>query len=420
MQILAIAISAVLAPQDNGSVTEDWRGFRGTRGTATTETPAVRRWSDDVNIAWKTELPGPGTSSPIVVGERVFVTSWSGYGLDLKDPGNPAQLRRHFLCVDAGSGEVLWTKQIEPVATEDTFDGRMANHGYASSTPVSDGERVFAFFGKSGVMAVDLAGEPLWHVDVGGSSSKWKTGSGSSPVLDAGVLFINASDESESVIALDTKTGEELWRRTSPLLDQAYGAPAVTLGPDPVIALAYLGGIWGLDPKNGDFKWTVKTRTNGALAPTILASEDMLFSWGGQSGVKSHAVRLGGEGDVTESHIAWSSRYGAYVPSPILFDGHLYWVDESGIAQCAQAETGELVFRERLEGQFYSSVVRAGDAIYAVSRENGTYVFAAKPEFELLEHNVIRTDESRFDGSPAVSNGALYIRSRTALYRIGI
>ena len=419
MQLLAIATTALLAPQDSGTLDEDWRGFRGTDGTATSEAPAIRRWSDEENVVWKTRLPGPGTSSPIVVGDRVFVSCWSGYGLDLKRPGNPEELRRHFLCVDAGTGEVLWSKQFEPAPAEDPFGGRMANHGYASSTPVSDGEKVFAFFGKSGVMAFDFQGELLWHVDVGNGSSKWLTGSGSSPVLGAGALFINASDESESIIALDTETGEELWRRTSNVLDQAYGAPVVTLGPDPVVTIAYLGGIWGLDPKTGEFRWTVKTRTNGALAPTILPGPDMLYSWGGQTRVKSHAVRLGGKGDVTQSHIAWSSRYGAYVPSPLLFEEHLYWVDEGGVAHCARADNGELVYRERLEGEFYSSVVRAGDAIYAVSRENGTYVFTASPVFELLEHNVIDSDASRFDGSPAVSGGDLFLRSRSVLYRIG-
>lgn len=398
----------------------DWRAFRGSDGRATSTDAAPLTWSDDENLVWRVPLPGPGTSSPIVVGDRVFVTCWSGYGLDMKEPGEPRELRRHLLCLDKRTGRERWRATVRPVATEDTFDGRMSGHGYASSTPVSDGERVYGFFGKSGVFAWDVAGRLLWRRDVGRGSSQWKTGSGSSPALWRDLLFVNASDESHAVWALDKHTGEEVWKRHTEKLDQAYGTPVVVDRPEgSVLLLAILGEIWGLAPRTGELKWFARTRSQGALVPTIQVEGDVLYSLGGRTQLQSYAVRLGGKGDVTDSHIVWSSRYGAYVGTPVLRQGHLYWFDRRGVAYCAAAKTGDLVFRERVEGMFYASPIVVGDRIYAVSRDEGTFVLAARPQFRMLAHNRFTKDASQFDGTPAVSEGRLYVRSRRALYCVG-
>lgn len=410
------------APAAAASVT-DWRAFRGTDSRGHSSVAAPREWSDETNIVWKTELPGPGSSSPIVVGDVVFVTCWSGYGLDRESPGKLADLRRHLLCVDRETGSVRWTATVEPVPTEDTFDGRMSTHGYASSTPVSDGTHVFVHFGKSGVFAYDLAGRRLWHRSVGTGSSQWKTGSGSSLALSGDLLFVNASDESHSLHALDRKTGAEVWKRSTEALDQAYGTPLL-VGEDPstrVLVLALLGEIWGLDPATGKPRFTVTTGTNGSLAPSVVAGHDdqIVYSFGGQTKNRSFAVRLGGAGDVTATHTVWATTHGDYVSTPLYSDGHLYWLSDAGVACCTNAATGELVYRQRLRGRFYSSPVRAGDAIYAVSREGGTYVYAATPEFELFARNRIESDDSVFDGTPAFSDGRLFLRSSRYLYCIG-
>ena len=295
----------------------------------------------------------------------------------------------------------------------------MAVHGYASSTPVSDGRLVFVFFGKAGVFAYDLDGEPLWNSNVGQGSSKWKTGSGSSLALWRDLVFINASDESLAVRALQKDTGKKVWKRSSPALDQAYATPVVSgRDDDAVLYFPLLGEIWGLAPATGEFVWKVKTITNGALAPTIVLGAGRLYSFGGQTGKRSYAIGLGGSGDVTDSHIRWSSRYGSYVTTPLFHAGHLYWVNEGGIAHCASAETGELVYRERLQGAFYSSPIRAGKTLVVVSRDEGAFVLPAKPEFEILAHNRIAEDESNFDGTPACSRGQLFLRSGRFLYCI--
>ncbi|MAG57957.1 MAG: serine/threonine protein kinase [Planctomycetes bacterium] len=417
---LAVLLLTSVAIAQPAAAPDDWRAFRGTTGTATHPGPAPVEWSDGTGIRWKRKLPGPGASSPVIVGDDVFVTCWSGYALDPKKPGDPQQLRRQLIRLNRRTGKVVWTADCRPVKTEDTFDGRMSTHGYASSTPVSDGECLFVFFGKSGVFAYDLDGKQKWWADVGTGSSQWKTGSGSSPALWGNLLFVNASDESHSLRALDKRTGKEVWKRETEAMDQAYATPVVVgQGDGAVLVLAILGRIWGLDPKTGEMRWSVKTVTGGALVPTIISDGSVIYSFGGRTRLQSYAVRLGGEGDVSKTHVAWSSRYGAYVCTPVLHQGHLYWVDRRGAAFCAEAKTGKLVYRERLEGSFYASPVLIGDKIYAVSRDNGTFILAARPKFELLKHNQLKKDESLFDGTPAVSGGLLYLRSRQFLYCIG-
>jgi len=420
--LLVGAVSLTIClPQEPAreTVADDWRAFRGTHGTATSESRVPIAWDDLENIAWELPLPGPGSSSPVVVGDRVFVTCWSGYAAGAESSPDVKNLRRHLLCIHRDTAEILWSAEVPPAATEDQFGGRMATHGYASSTPVSDGEHVYVFFGKAGVHAFDLDGKKLWQADVGGGSSEWKTGSGSSPALFRDLLFINASDESHSLRALSRKTGELVWERATPALDQAYGTPVLATGAgDPVLLLALLGEIWALAPSTGEPRWTLSTRTNGALAPTIVRDGDVFYSFGGQTTERSHAIRLGDVDGDSGERLLWSSREGTYVSTPLLTDGHLYWVDDGGVARCAKSETGELIYKERLGGSFYASPVRAGDAIYAVSRSSGTYVLPAEPRFEILAHNRLESDDTLFDGTPAVSRGQLFLRSGRSLYCI--
>jgi outer membrane protein assembly factor BamB len=173
-----------------------------------------------------------------------------------------------------------------------------------------------------------------------------------------------------------------------------------------------------IERATGKTRWRVETKTNGALAPSIIVGRDTMYSFGGQTGKRSYAVRLGRLGDVTRMHVRWASRYGSYVTTPLLNDGHLYWVNEGGILFCADVATGELVFKGRLSGTFHSSPVGAGGAIYFVSLGEGTYVVAAKSKFELLRHNRIESDELDFDATPAVSGRRLFPRSRDWLYCI--
>ena len=184
----------------------DWSRFRGPNGTGISqdEKPVPTKWSPSENLKWKQGLPGPGVSSPIVVGNRVFVTCYSGYGTDRSDPGNMDELKRHLVCIDADTGKTLWDKTVDAVLSEDPYSGiGVPAHGYASHTPVSDGERVYVFFGKTSVLAFDLDGNQLWQKSVGTESDPRQWGSASSPILHNNLLIVTASAESQALVALD-------------------------------------------------------------------------------------------------------------------------------------------------------------------------------------------------------------------------
>ena len=191
----------------------DWRQFRGPNGQGISDEKGLPvEWSASKNVIWKIKLPGAGGSSPVTVGDRIFVTCYSGYAaLDQKNPGNMEDLRRHFLCVDQRTGKILWAKEFIPVLPEHKYAGEGAYHGYSSSTPTTDGERLYVFFGKSGVFCFDLDGKELWHASVGTKiHGSW--GSAASPILYKNFLIVNASIESGALVALDKMTGKEEWR----------------------------------------------------------------------------------------------------------------------------------------------------------------------------------------------------------------
>ena len=182
------------------------------------------------------------------------------------------------------------------------------------------------------------------------------------------------------------------------------------------LLLSVTNELWSLNPKNGKLRWYAETRVDTAACPGVIVGDNTAYVIGGRSGGRA-AVRLGGKNDVTDSHVEWSESGGSYVPSPILHEGHLYWINDSGIATCVDAETGKQVARKRLGGKFYASMVLVKDRFYAVSRFDGTYVLKATPEFEQIAHNKL-SDDSDFSASPAVSNDELFIRSDNALYCI--
>ena len=183
----------------------DWPQFRGPDGLGVSSDANVAvQWSESENLKWKTSLPGPGSSSPIVWGQHVFVTCYSGYGLSRTNPGNIEQLVRHLVCIDRKDGKVIWTRTVKAEMPEDAFAGMgVPEHGYASNTPATDGERVFVFFGKTGVLAFDLDGNQLWQVNVGKESSNRRWGSSASLILYKDMVIVNASEESQSILALD-------------------------------------------------------------------------------------------------------------------------------------------------------------------------------------------------------------------------
>jgi len=397
----------------------EWSDFRGPHGLGiSTETGLPVRWSSDQNIVWKTKLPGPGTSSPVTAGDRIFLTSYTGYGLDDKNPGEMADLRRHILCIDRKSGKVLWTKEFRPELPEHKYAGEGSYHGYSSSTPVTDGERLYVFFGKSGVYCFDLDGKELWHASVGKGTDRW--GSAASPVLYKDLLIVNASVESGQLVALDKMDGKEKWRAGG--ISSAWNTPLLVKPPsgDMELVVSIENLLVGLSPETGKELWHADG-IHRYVVPSVVADNGVVYAIGG--GHTSVAVKAGGRGDVTKTHVLWRVSTGSNVPSPIYHEGYLYWAsDNGGTIRCQDAATGKFKYEKRLEpasGLIYASPVLADGKIYFVSQKKGTYVVAAKPEFELLAHNVFQDDGSRTNGSLAVSNGQLLLRSDEYLYCIG-
>jgi len=347
-----------------------------------------------------------------VVGSRVFVTCYSDADGDLE------KLKRHLVCVDRQTGKIAWSRVISSGGREPPLPGMAAHHGYASHTPVSDGERIHVLCGAAGVVTLDMKGQELWRKSVGQEGAA-QFGSASSPVLFKDRLIVTAGAESRTIRAFDKKTGKEIWKTkaVSPL-SRCYSTPAIVRNAEGVdeLLISVPFEVWSLNPVDGQLKWYAETGVGAPTCPSVVSQDGIAYVIGGRQGVRA-AVRVGGKGDMTKKNVIWATNGGAYVPSPVLHEGHLYWVDDSGIVYCIDAKTGKQVQRKRIRDRFYASVVLIGGKLYAVSRFGGTYVLKATPELEQLAHNTL-DDKSDFSASPAVSRGQLFLRSEKFLYCI--
>jgi outer membrane protein assembly factor BamB len=431
-------------------VAADWPGFRGARAGVADDKDLPVQWTKD-NFLWKFKMPGPGTSSPITTGDKLIVTCYTGYGLTEgkgfgkggfgkggfgkggfgkgkggADAGEQKKLRLMVLCLDRNKGEVLWQKEVEPKLPETPHTGMMREHGYASSTPVTDGERVYVFFGKSGVLAYDLSGKELWRVSVGTNRNQMGMGSAASPVLYKDVLIVNAAIESGSLVGLDKKTGKEIWRAEG--LGTSWASPLLVemKGGKHELVLSLPGKVAGYDPQTGKELWRCQGiggggRGGGYTSPTPVARDGIVYVTGGGGPMPAVtlAVRAGGSGDVEKTHVLWRKRVGSSTASPVLSGEYLCWV--SGTATWLKLADGTTAHRERLYSslQEYVSAVAAGDKVFALTRFDGLYVLAGGGKFQKLAHNEFAGDSSVFNASPAVSDGRLYIRSNAYLYCVG-
>lgn len=401
-----------------GAAANDWPGFRGPTGQGTSHAKGLpTTWSGTENIAWKAELPGPGTSSPIVFGNKVFITCYSGFNVP-GDEGKMEDLMLHLVCLDRSTGKELWTTDVKPKLPElETF--RRDQHGYASGTPAADAERVYVFWGKTGAMAFDHGGKKLWEQNLGTKIHEW--GSCGCPVVYQDLVIINASVESESLVALNKKTGKEVWRAKD--LKESWNTPIlVPVGKNKTeLVVAEGGSILGYDPATGDELWSCATAIPWYMVPSLVADEGVVYCVGGRSPGGSLAVKAGGRGDVTDTHRLWTSNKGSNVTSPLFHKGYMYWMHESQeIAFCAEAKTGKIMYEQRVprRDQVYPSPVLADGKIYYVNRTGTTFVVPAKPEFEILATNKLE-DRGNFMSSPAISGKQLLIRSNQFLYCIG-
>jgi hypothetical protein len=458
---LAVALGLTVLAFGSGSARAgDWLRFHGPGGSGINPDarPLPLKWSETENLRWKRKLPGPGSSSPIVVGKRLFVTCWTGYGVDRDNVGDEKDLRRHLICLDRDTGNVLWDRSIEPVLPEDPYSGNFTQHGYASHTPVSDGRRVYVFFGKTGALAFDLDGTKLWQTSVGTGSGPNGWGSASSPILHKNLVIVTATAESQSLVALDKETGKEVWRHADAGFSGTWGTPIlVDCGhgrTDLVIAVPYK--IWGFNPDDGKPRWQCEGLSTNSICTSAFAHDGVVYVLEtGPRGGGTMAVRAGGEGDVTKTNVLWRGKERSRIGTPIVDSGRIYWFGNH-VADCIDAATGKEIYQVRLpgappagpasagpgpgaagrgpgpgpgrkpggryggrggmRGQDYSSPVLADGKIYFLSRSGETYVYTAGPEFKLLSQNRFAADGGDFSSTPAISDGQLFIRSSKYLY----
>ncbi len=390
----------------------DWSRFRGPDGSATANDATIpTEWSATKNLKWKLKLPGKGFSSPVIVGDKVFVTCYTG------ESGNLSNLKRYLVCVDRQKGTELWSKEVPAVLPEFRSRGQFAYHGYASNTPVSDGERVYVFFGTTGVLAFDMKGNKVWQKSVGTETNSMY-GSASSPILYKDMVIVTAGSESQSIRAFERKTGKEVWKAEAANLSRCYGTPLIARNKegqdDLLVSVAY--EVWGLNPETGKLRWYAQTQVDDNACTSLILHDGITYAVGGRTGGRT-AIKVGGKGDVTKSNVLWSKRGGSYICSPTLYNGNLFWIDQRGTMVCVDSKTGDEVGRKRLNGSFYASMVVVKGKLYVVSRFDGTYVVEASPKLTEIAHNKL-SDDSDFSGSPAVVDNQLFLRSDKYLYCI--
>ena len=390
------------------SSAEDWWNFRGPGGQGySNETNLPLTWSDNENVVWTTKLPGAGSSSPIAIGDKLYVTCYSGYGIR-RGEGSLDDLKLHLLCVNSNDGKIEWDTKIDSRQPESKS---VRDHGYAAATPATDGEHIYVFFGKTGIVKFDLQGNKIWQTPVGDGVHGW--GCGTSPVLYKNLVIVNASVESKSVVAVDKESGKEKWRVKS--MNASWSTPhLVDVGDSQELVVNSKNEILAYDPATGAELWKCEGIPD-YVCPSIVSHDGIVYVLGGRSSM-AVAVRAGGKGQVQE---LWRTPVGANVTSPVVYQDHLYWVsDRNKTAYCLKLSDGEVVYQKRVDAQPYASAVIADEKIYVVTRRAGTIVLAAKPEFEQLAYNKL-SDQTQFNASPIVSRGKLYLRSDQNLYCIG-
>lgn len=391
-----------------------WNRFRGPGGGGVAKSDLPATWSDQENLAWKTDLPGKGSSSPVVWNDRVYITSYTGYGMSLEDPGDRAALMLHVLCFNIDDGALIWDCPIQPSSDEQAIGKRVGEHGYASPTPCVDASGIYAFFGPSGCVAISHDGQIRWRRNLGSKTVGF--GAAASPILFGDLLIQNASIESGTLYGLDQSTGEIRWQTDD--IKSAWTTPTIVTLADGSAELIVnqKSAIKGFDPNTGNQLWFCDA-IQDYIVPCVVEHEGLLYCSGGRSN-KTFVVRPGGRGDVSESHLVWEQSRGANVTSPIVLDGHLFWSHDKSIALCLSAEDGEELFRERMptRSRVYGSIVSDGSQLFLTTRDAGVLVLAAQAEYKEIAVNKLGDDSERFNATPAIVGNRLILRSDQRLY----
>lgn len=403
---------------------ENWPAWRGPRGDGTSldkQVPLIWDGESGQNIRWKTPIPGTGHSSPIVWGNRVFVTTCLA-----------ESRQRVLLCLDAEAGEVLWSRNVvtAPLETKHNLNS------HASSTPATDGKLIYVSFlevdgstipapnvgkprpvtpGQMVVAAYDFAGHRKWIARPGSFVSAH--GYCSNPVLFENLVIVNGDHDGDSyLVALDRQSGELVWKVEREYDTRSYVTPLIReIDGKPQMVLSGSKRIVSLDPRSGEFLWTIEGPTEQFVASMVFDGSRFYMAAGFPT-YHVMSVRPDGSGDVTDSHVAWHvTNARCYVPSPVLAGSYLFVADDRGTANCFDKDTGERLWQGRLGRHFSSSLLTVQDKVLFIADDGETSVVEPGPELKVVAEN--KLGEWCYS-SPAVANGALYIRGEQHLFCI--
>ena len=419
------------------SAAPNWPQWRGPGGQGiSTEKNLPTEWSATKNIKWKTPIAGRGHSSPIVWGNRIFLTTAIEGAIvpgakavkhmdgdkEFLHPDSVGADHKHtfkVICLNADTGKILW----DQTAYEGTpYDNRHRKSSFASSTPATDGKLVYAFFGTEGLYAYDMGGKLVWKADLGKLGTVGM-GTGTSPILYQNLLILQCDEENGAasfIVALDKKTGREVWK--SPRKVQVSWATPILVRTPRRTELITIGNetVIAYDPATGKELWRHKGVESNAI-PSPVANQEMVFVTAGFPTKIAMAIRLGGSGDLTNSaNVAWKYSKGtAYVPSPILYDDYLYLTTDKGILTCLDARTGEVKYdggRVPIPATFTASPVAFEGKILLTSEDGDTFIVRAGPKHEILGTNSL---SEPVYASPAIADRKIFIRGERNIYCIG-
>lgn len=410
--VLAVCLSGIIAPTEAAP----WPAWRGASGTGVSEEKGLpEKWSATEGVKWRIPLPEPGNSTPVVWGDRVFLTQAIGE-------------RRTLMCLQRGDGRLLWQAEVVTREKEPTH----GTNPFCSASPVTDGERVIVSFASDGLFCYDFSGKELWRrTDLGRQIHIW--GNGSSPVIHGDLCFLNfGPGETTYLLAVNKTTGQTVWKHDEATGYAAEGGKEGTFigsWTTPVIAkvegaeqllMSWPRRLAAYDPKTGKEIWTT-AGLNPLVYTSPIHGEGLVVAMGGFGG-SAVAVRAGGQGDITASRRVWHHpRSPQRIGSGVVHEGHIYIHNDPGTAMCIDLKTGVPVWTERLQGaaktgQNWSSVMLADGKCYTISQGGDCFVFKASPKFELLSVNSLG---ERSNSSIVPSDGELFIRTHRALYCIG-
>lgn len=397
-----------------------WRQWRGPNNNGVAESGAPLRFSADENLQWRVSIPGKGHSSPIISNGRIFLTTAVDSGADT-DSGALTKHDFVVLALDAATGEQVWQRTARSVAPHEGYHRRYGS--FANNSPVTDGEILIANFGSRGVYAYDLDGKLLWERDLGLLHMRNSFGEGMAPVLHGDFLILQNDHEGQSYLAvLDKRTGKEIWRAERDERS-SWSQPLVVEHGGRKQLVTSSTRVRSYDLATGAVIWEAGGLGSNAIPAVLNVDDKMVIAMSGHRDPNLLAIRLGGEGDLTDNadYVKWTNQRGnSYTASPVLHEGILYFHTDRGLVSAFDAVTGEAFYQqERLPGvySFKASAVAAGGKLYLASEQGEVIVLKLGKEYEVLAVN--NMGDEMFVSSPAVVGGKLYLRSQDEVFCIG-